>query len=43
MTDLLVATVPYLMVGAVALLIGAGLGYYTAQKDIEQKGTRNVE
>lgn len=40
MSALLAAAAPYLIVASLALLVGAGLGYYTACADAARKGPR---
>ena len=40
MSALLAALAPYLIVGSLALLVGAGLGYYTACADAARLAPR---
>ena len=40
MQELLAALSPYLIVGSLALLVGAGLGYYTAAADAARNAPR---
>lgn len=42
MSELLAALAPYLIVASLALLVGAGLGYYTACADARRPRYRRV-